>query len=154
MADNRPDWMGDNLPKWLTDRDSFVLDEVPEKIISLLLKNLYREFQQLRDYYNSEPRRISMESFLIIDTIASKEIRLNVASAILKAQEIREQSWNIKTEKYELTTKEAVKKAVPIFIQGEVWETIITGWLYHMWNESEEWAKGVIYEFGIDDVLV
>jgi hypothetical protein len=87
-----------------------------------------------------------MESFLIIDTIASKEIRLNIASAILKAQEIREQSWNIEADRYELTTKEAVKRAIPTFLQGEAWETIITAWLYHMWNESREWAMGVVHE--------
>jgi hypothetical protein len=69
-----------------------------------------------------------------------------MALAILKAQEVREQSWNTETDRYELTTKEAVKIAVSTFIQGKVWETIITGWLYHMWNESREWAMGVVHE--------
>jgi hypothetical protein len=92
-----------------------------------------------------------MESFLVVDLVASKEMRLNVASAILKAQELREQSWNTKTEKYEISKQEAVKRTVPAFVQDEMWETIITGWLYHMWNESKAWAELVVYEPVLDD---
>jgi len=95
---------------------------------------------------NELTKENTMESFLIIDTIASKETRLNLALAVLKAQEIREQSWNIKTEKYELTTREAVKRTVPTFVPDEAWEIIITEWLYHMWNESKAWADGVVCE--------
>jgi hypothetical protein len=92
-----------------------------------------------------------MESFLIVDILASKEIRLKVASAVLKAQEFREQSWNTETDKYSITKQEAVKRTIPAFIQGKEWEIIITGWLYHMWNESKIWAENVVYESAIDD---
>ena len=81
-----------------------------------------------------------MESFLIAENYVPKSELQTVASAVLLAQYLKEESWN--STRYTKTDAQASKEAVERFELPEIWITVIHEWNARMWNEAQEWARG------------
>ena len=83
-----------------------------------------------------------MESFLIAEKYVPSAELLIVAETVLKAQDIKEESWNGST--YAKTDAESAKEAVRVSGLPEIWIVIIHGWNVRLWNDVQAWAQEVI----------
>jgi len=83
-----------------------------------------------------------MESFLIAEEYVPNQELILVAKAVLLAQDIKEESWEVRsyTKNDSVSAKEAVEKLGC----KTLWVEIIHGWNVHMWNDCQAWAQDVI----------
>ncbi len=84
-----------------------------------------------------------VESFLIAEKYVPEDVLKKVAKAVLRAQDIREESWD-GMRKYNKTDGESSCEAVKEYDLDDVWSCVISGWLSFMWNDCQSWAEAIL----------
>lgn len=82
----------------------------------------------------------------LMDLVLKKEELTEFAKAILKTQEIHEESWDQKEKDYTLTIEQSVKKAIKEWdFPSSKAKTVITNILIDFnseyWNDAQWWAE-------------
>lgn len=86
-------------------------------------------------------------TFEITERYVPKEELRKVAQAALLAQDIKEQSWDAKKEKYKLNDYEASIKAVADLGLDQFWRGIVSDWTAFFWNEVQYWAQEILKQY-------
>lgn len=86
---------------------------------------------------------LSINSFLIASKFVPPEELHKVAEAVLRAQDISEDSWN-GISRYEKTAEKSAYQAVEEIGLSDFWKDIISRWISFQWNDSQLWAKRVL----------
>ena len=99
-----------------------------------------------------------MEAFSIAEKYVPKTTLMKVARAVLKAQDIKEDSWvndDISAPSnylghYEKDDYQSAKEAVKIckIYDKRFWAYVIYRWNFSMWNGVQTWAEAIIKEYG------
>lgn len=91
-----------------------------------------------------------MESFMLVEYFMTKDQLIDLAKRILKAQDIRELSWDKGSIKYIKDNFTSSKEACED-IEDENYRNllieVITGWITFMWNDCQYWAKAVLEKY-------
>lgn len=87
-------------------------------------------------------------SVAIMEKFLPKEILINVAKTVRKAQDIHEGSWininSISGGYYSLDHLESAKKAVEFTKIDAFWVNIIFTWNAFYWNDIQWWADAIL----------
>jgi len=87
---------------------------------------------------------MSTAAFMITEQYLKKEELVRVAKAILRSQDIREESWIPTETNYKLNEQEASVQAVDEFKLDNIWKYVITEWNMFYWNDVQGWAEAII----------
>lgn len=81
---------------------------------------------------------------IIIENYVNDDTIVDIAKAVLKSQDIHENSWDVLKKEYKLSCIEASEKAVSIYKLEDFWVSIIGHWNNSYWNDVQYWAEAVI----------
>lgn len=96
-------------------------------------------------------------SLCLVQDLIDKPTMVKIAKAVLKSQQIFEDSWNQTPVdhkgyvgshgKYTLEHKDTSKMACETYNLDEMWIKYITHWNMGMWNDVQGWSKIVIRDY-------
>jgi hypothetical protein len=81
----------------------------------------------------------------LVQKLVDEHTMYQIARAILKAQDIREESWRGKL--YQTTHKDAADAACNKIDLSLMWSKYIAHWNYHIWNDIQGWANIVVNDY-------
>ena len=85
-----------------------------------------------------------MSGMIIAENNLSPADLKNVAKAVLKAQGIKEESWDDNRKRYNKNDREAANEVVKEFGLDDYWIYIIWKWNYENWNDVQSWANSIL----------
>lgn len=92
-----------------------------------------------------------MESFMFAEYFMSKEQLVDFATRILKAQDIRELSWDSEKIRYSKNNSDSAIEACKDIDDVEyriLLSNIISRLITIMWNDSQYWSQEVLKKYG------
>ena len=89
------------------------------------------------------------DCFLIAEKYVPEDVLKKVAQAVLRAQDIKEESWN--GAKYDKTDEKSSVEAVNEYGLDDVWSSVIFLWIAFKWNDCQEWAEAILAHYNEKD---
>ena len=84
------------------------------------------------------------DGFIIAEKFVPKDAFITVCKAALMAQQIQENSWDERGNKYHLNEEKAANEAVIHHKLNNFWINIIGHWNYYNWNEAQDFAEAYL----------
>lgn len=85
-----------------------------------------------------------LSAFLIAETYVPDGTLILVAKAVLRAQDIQEESWVPERSAYACNFSCSAKQAVDETGINEMWASIISDWNRTCWNDCQSWAQAIL----------
>jgi hypothetical protein len=89
-------------------------------------------------------------SLMIVETLLPKEQLPLVARVVLRAQDIKEDSWDPERTRYNKSMIVAAKEAVidSSLTHQDMWILVISDWNTWDWNDVQWWAEETLKQYG------